>query len=234
VDAVITVVEEAGARIRDLGVQPSKIHLVQNYVPVPECAKTDQTSENKTVTAVYIGGFDQARDLQTVMNAAGILGARGCDHLKILLVGGSRRDIALLRSYASTRRLAVNNVSFHEWMDRDDAEKVLDEADIGLVPHVKSAHTDSTIPHKLFQYMARGLPVVTSNCVPLERIVTAAACGMVYESGNAQSLAACMEELHRNPDKRRQMGNAGSSAVQSTYNWSIAATKLLNVYRQLI
>jgi glycosyltransferase involved in cell wall biosynthesis len=233
VDAVIAVVDEAGARVRDLGVQSSKIHLVQNYVPGLQRAKSDQITDDKTVTAVYIGGFDQARDLQTVMDAAGLLADRGCDHLRILLVGGSKRDIALLRNYASRKRLAVNNVSFHEWMDRDDAERILDEAHIGLVPHVKSAHTDSTIPHKLFQYMARRLPVVASNCVPLQRIVTDAACGVVYESGNAESLAGCLEELYRNPDKRMRMGNAGLSTVNTTCNWSLAGANLLNVYRQL-
>ena len=205
----------------------------QNYGPVPHDAKSDQISDDKTVTAVYIGGFDQARDLQTVMNAADLLADRGCNHLKILLVGGSKRDIVLLRNYASTKRLDVNNVSFREWMERDDAESILDEAHIGLVPHVKSAHTDSTIPHKLFQYMARRLPVVVSNCVPLQRIVTDTGCGIVYESGNAQSMAVCLEELYRNSDKRARMGIAGLTAVQKTYNWTSPGTNLLNLYQQL-
>lgn len=233
IDAVIAVIEEAGARIRDLGVQRSRIHIVQNYGPVPQRAKPDQTSERKTVSAVYIGGFDQARDLRTVVDAAGLLADRGCNDLKILLVGGSKRDIALLKNYASRKRLAVSNVSFYEWMEREKAERIVDEAQIGLTPHVKSAHTDSTIPHKLFQYMARQLPVVTSNCVPLQRIVTDAGCGMVYESGNPLSLARCMEVLYRNPGERQRMGNAGLAAAQTTYNWSIAGSNLLNVYRQL-
>ena len=116
-------------------------------------------------------------------------------------------------------------------MERDDAECILDEAHIGLVPHVKSAHTDSTIPHKLFQYMARRLPVVVSNCVPLQRIVTDTRCGIVYESGNAQSMAVCLEEW--NSDKRARMGIAGLTAVQKTYNWTSPGTNLLNLYQQL-
>lgn len=233
VDAVIAVVEEAGARMINLGVPPSKIHLVQNYDLLRQRATSSEPSVAKNVSAVYVGGFDQARDLQTVVDAARILVDRGCKDLKFLLVGGSRREIALLRSYASRKTLAIDNVSFHEWMDRESAEGIMDESQIGLVPHVKSAHTDSTIPHKLFQYMARRLPVVTSNCAPLQRIVTEAGCGMVYESGNPQSLARCLEQLYRDPDKRRQMGNAGFSAVQTTYNWSGAGARLLDLYGQL-
>lgn len=233
VDAVIAVVEEAGARMLSLGVPPSSIHLVQNYGLIPQRATSSDSTEAKTVSAVYVGGFDQARDLQTVMDAAGLLVNRGCNDLKFVLVGGSRREIALLRNYASRKKLAVGNVSFHEWMDRESAERIVDEAQIGLVPHVKSAHTDSTIPHKLFQYMVRQLPVVTSNCTPLQRIVTEAGCGMVYESGNPQSLARCLEQLYRDPDERKQLGNAGFSAAQTTYNWSTADAKLLDLYRQL-
>jgi glycosyltransferase involved in cell wall biosynthesis len=232
VDGLIAVIEEAGARMLSLGVPPSRIHIVPNYGPVPQRAKSGESTETQTVSAVYIGGFDQARDLQTVMDAAGLLANR-CNDLKLMLVGGSKRDIALLRTYASAKRLSMSNVSFHEWMDRESAERVLDEAQIGLVPHVKSAHTDSTIPHKLFQYMARQLPVVTSNCAPLQRIVTEAGCGVVYESGNPQSLARCLEGLYRNPGERKRMGNAGFSAAQTTYNWNVAGTALLDLYRQL-
>ena len=31
--------------------------------------------------------------------------------------------------------------------------------DVGCIPHLKSEHTDHTIPHKLFQYTQRGLPI---------------------------------------------------------------------------
>jgi glycosyltransferase involved in cell wall biosynthesis len=234
VDAVLAVIEEAGARILDLGAQPARTHVVPNYDFARQRTKSNHISDDRTVTAVYIGGFDQARDMDTVMDAAGLLADRGHDNLKFLLVGGSKRDIASLRKYAAKKRLDIRNISFREWMDRESAERLVDEAKIGLVPHVKSAHTDSTIPHKLFQYMARRLPIVTSNCVPLQRIVADSACGLVYDSGNAESLARCLEELYLNPDQRIRMGNAGSSAVQSTYNWSVAATRLLDVYRHLI
>jgi glycosyltransferase involved in cell wall biosynthesis len=196
-------------------------------------AKSDQPSDGNTVTAVYVGGFDQARDLQTVMGAASLLAGRGCDGLNFRLVGGSRRDIALLKRYASTKRLVIDNISFHKWIDRDHVERILDHSQIGLVPHVRSPHTDSTIPHKLFQYMAAQLPVVASNCLPLQRIVSDAGCGVIYESGNSESLAECLEELYRNPDERKRMGDAGLFAAQMKYNWSGAAIVLLKAYRQL-
>jgi glycosyltransferase involved in cell wall biosynthesis len=167
------------------------------------------------------------------MSAASLLAGRGCDGLKFRLIGGSSRDIALLKRYASAKQLVIDKISFHKWIDRDRVERIIDESQIGLVPHVRSPHTDSTVPHKLFQYMTAQLPVVASDCLPLQRIVNDAKCGVIYESGNPESLAECLEELYRNPDKRKRMGDAGLFAAQINYNWSSAAHALLKAYRQL-
>jgi glycosyltransferase involved in cell wall biosynthesis len=167
------------------------------------------------------------------MDAASLLANRGCDGLNFRLVGGTRRDIALLLRYASRKRLVIDNISFHKWIDRDHVERILDYSQIGLVPHVRSPHTDSTIPHKLFQYMTAQLPVVASNCLPLQRIVSDSRCGVIYESGNPESLADCLEGLYRNPDERKRMGAAGLFATQIHYNWGRAASALLKAYRQL-
>ena len=107
------------------------------------------------------------------------------------------------------------------------------EADVGLVPHVKNAHTDATVPHKLFQYMWRRLPVIVSNCAPLERIVREADCGLVYPSGDSQALARCLTEMHGRGDRVDSMGEAGHNAVAQKYNWDKAGEALLEVYRGL-
>jgi len=110
----------------------------------------------------------------------------------------------------------------------------MDKAQVGLVPHVKSAHTDSTVPHKLFQYMVRRLPVIVSNCTPLKRIVYSAGCGLVYQSGDSQSLADCLRDIHQDPVAAKKMGEAGYAAVKEKYNWEKAGECLLGVYDELV
>ena len=43
------------------------------------------------------------------------------------------------------------------------------QADLCCVPHNSNPHTDSTIPHKLFQYMIAKRPILVSSSAPLQR-----------------------------------------------------------------
>jgi glycosyltransferase involved in cell wall biosynthesis len=68
--------------------------------------------------------------------------------------------------------------------------------------------------------MSLGLPVLTSNVRPVQRIVLEEACGLSYEWGNISDLSLKIDML-RSSAQRHTMGEAGRRAVQSKYNWSI-------------
>src|SRR5207245_4432058 len=56
------------------------------------------------------------------------------------------------------------------------------QADIGLIPHRVTAHTNSTIPNKLFEYMLLGKPVLATDMGPVRRVLEEVGCGLVYRS----------------------------------------------------
>ncbi len=236
-DRVIVVIEEAAERLVGMGISKERIAVVGNYATFDTESDSDPPSPpsgelNSRLSVVYAGGFGETRDLETVLDAVAILPDAVRAGMHVQLVGGMGRDLTHLERHAA--RLGVGDyVTLTQWLPRKEAELLMSKADVGLVPHVKSAHTDATVPHKLFQYMWRRLPVVVSNCAPLERIVRDAGCGFVYESGNAQSLAERLGEMHALGDRRASMGAAGREAVLQTYNWSSAGKALLDVYRSI-
>ena len=236
-DQVIVVIEEAKDRLVSIGVSTEQIHVVSNYASQIEMRQqvkaagrsfTDQTP----FRVLYAGGFDPSRDLQTVVNAVSRLPQADYPNLQVQLVGGKGRDLVQLQQQIDSLGL-TDRVLLSAWMPLADVEQLIVEADVGLVPHVKSPHTDTTIPHKLFQYMWQRLPVIVSNCAPLERIVTEIDCGMVYTSGNADEMARCISELYNARDRAFSMGIAGHEAVEARFNWAAAGQTLLNVYRQV-
>ena len=235
--AVITVIEEARERLVREGVRFNSIHVVANYNQF-EAADVSQGlpervgKEDKAFRVVYAGGFDVTRDLVTVVDAAALCRKRGMARLEVILVGGVGGELEQMRGYAESK-IGDGQVKVLGWIPREEAEELMDSASVGLVPHVKSAHTDATVPHKLFQYMGRRLPVVVSNCAPLERIVSTSKCGMVYKSGDSQELSDCLWEIYRSPEKARKMGEAGKIAVAERYNWGKAGAVLLKLYQQL-
>ena len=234
-DRVIVVIEEAGERLVRTGVSADRIAVVGNYATFDrDSDDVSQAPEDRDsrMCIVYAGGFDDSRDLGTVLDAVAALPDAVRAGMNVHLIGGTGRNLARLRRHASD--LGVDeHVTLTEWLPRAEAELLMSRADVGLVPHVKSEHTDATVPHKLFQYMWRRLPVIVSNCAPLERIVVDAACGLVYESGNSRSLAERLTEMHALDDGGASLGAAGRDAVRQTYNWSNAGDALLDVYRSI-
>lgn len=116
------------------------------------------------------------------------------------------------------------------WVPQKKALQYMADCDVGLIPHKRNDHTDNTIPHKLFQYMGLGKPVVVSDCPPLKRIVEEYQCGMVFEAGNSEALAEYIFSVYRNDSN---YGENGKRAVHEKYNWKRDSKTLLKLYSDL-
>jgi len=121
-------------------------------------------------------------------------------------------------------------VIFKGWQPYEKMTEMMMEADYTLIPHLRSDHTDSTIPHKLFQYMYAGKPIIASNCKPIERIVNETKSGYIYTSDQPRELAKVLKQL-----KNREPGfyiENGRKWVKEKYNWSVDSKVLLSIYDQ--
>lgn len=230
-DRVITVIDEARERLVELGVLAEKIDVIGNYASLDGIGEKHGLSEDN-FTLVYAGGFGATRDLSTLIKSVSLLDKKKYPNVKVILVGGKGRAYANLRKLANDLDVS-DRVQVLRWLPQAEAEQLMLDADVGVVPHVKSPHTDATIPHKLFQYMWRRLPVIVSDCAPLQRIVSENRCGLVYRSGDAEALAKCIVSLYRDRELTQRMGAAGARAVEETYNWNAAGETLCTIYRRL-
>ena len=100
-----------------------------------------------------------------------------------------------------------------------EVEQRLSRADIGLIPHYATEAWNTTIPNKLFDYMALGLPVIVSEARPTPRIVEETACGEVFRDRNASDLARCILAL-TDPNGAIARRTNGRAAVRTRYNWT--------------
>lgn len=74
------------------------------------------------------------------------------------------------------------------WVDHSEIFGYVKQSDIGVMPRYTSDHVNTTIPSKIFDYMACGLPVIASDAGPMKRIIKNN-CGVTFESGNAADFA---------------------------------------------
>ena len=235
VDALVVVIDEMAERLRIHDVRHDDVVVVPNTISRssfdawPDRPAADMPKGWPLI--LYTGGMDGHRGLEDPIEAM----PHVLEHLpdaQLVLVGdGAVRGE--LESKARGLGLA-GHVHFLGWKDQDQVRGYMLAADIGLIPHRKTVHTDHTIPHKLFHYMHAGLPCVVSNCRPLERIVEQERCGKVYPSGRPESLAKAIVGMTKNQEERTAMAERGKQAVALRWNWESTVRPLIDLYDGLL
>ena len=228
---VITVVDEAAQRLQESKtVNSENMTVIMNVEERTwfDAHTTTSIAEDETIRIVYVGGVRPHRGLDEVIKALAHLK----DHNLLLRVVGARGEYAKeLKDLAKNIGIA-SKVDLIPWRPLQEVPNTIIESDIGIIPHQKHAHTDATIPHKLFQYMLGRKPVIVSNCKPLERIVKETRAGLVFESGNVRDLAAKIAELYADAEIRKTLGSNGRIAASGKYSWEAEGQKLVKLYEQ--
>ncbi len=119
------------------------------------------------------------------------------------------------------------------WQPSGRARSYIAASSACLVPYSASEHTHTTVPHKLFQYMLAGKPVVVSDVRPLKRIIEETQAGLVFKADDPTSLAEALIALHKTPGLTERLGANGHRAAVGPYAWRHDARRLVEVYRSL-
>lgn len=234
---VIVVVPEAAERLHRYGISPDRIVVVSNTEdettfhlrqPDPEI----MARYYGKWAAAYVGGIGWHRGVDTAIRAVPLAAAE-IPNLRLVIVGvrgeGERRFLDRL----VRRAQAGPYVEVIGWQPFDKVNSFLAASAVCLVPHNDCEHTQTTVPHKLFQAMLASKPVVVSDVRPLRRIVEETRAGLVFEAGNPASLAQALVRLYREPELAEQLGRNGAQAASGPYAWRHDARRLVEMYRGL-
>jgi glycosyltransferase involved in cell wall biosynthesis len=216
--AIVCVIEESAQRLMDAGVPQAKLSVVRNTPRIDGgLAPAPRKTHSDLLTIVYLGLIERHRGVQDLVRAVFESRRRGL-RLRLIVIGDGK-GFAELQALATELGVLGQGVELLGRMENRRALEIVAQADIGAIPHMPCEAWDTTIPNKLFDYMSLGLPVITSNVRPVERIVLEEACGLAYEWGNIDDLCLKIATL-QSPAQRQVMSEAGRRAVLSRYNWS--------------
>jgi glycosyltransferase involved in cell wall biosynthesis len=218
VDHVIVVVEESQERLIRAGLSSDRLSIVNN-TPRPNQWSSGQTrvrtAGEEGLALVYLGNLDGSRGIDVTIRALRHL--KDQDFLATLSVIGEGPNLDEFRDMA--RQLEVSDrVTFTGRLPLSGVQDFVARSDVGLIPHYATDAWNTTIPNKLFDYMASELPVIVSDAKPMARIVREERCGMVFTDRDPHDLARCVKGLAE-PAVRRQMGQSGQAAIRRRYNW---------------
>lgn len=230
VDHILVVVDESRDRLAALGVDPRRMTVVGNTPPLERLRdpwhkpESNVAGESGALTLCYLGLLEASRGIDTMLAAMSLARTTGVP-VRLVIIGAGREEAAL-RAQAAGLGLGPDYVEFRGYLPYDAALAVVKTADVGIVPHLANEFWNSTIPNKLFDYMAGGLPVLVSDAAPARRIVTETECGEVFISADPRSALAAAGRL-QDRGARRRLGENGRRAIEARYNWEHDSRRLI-------
>ena len=126
------------------------------------------------------------------------------------------------------------NLYFYDYTDQRIAFTHASGATVGLALLKPVGDYEDSYPTKLFEYMALGLPVITSNFPLYQAVVEQHNCGFCVSPYESTQIAEKLVYLIEHVDEARAMGQRGRQAVEQFYNWTSEADKLINFYEQIL
>ena len=125
-----------------------------------------------------------------------------------------------------------DRVSFLPAVLIEELPTLLRQADVGLVPNWPSAATHLMLPVKMLEYATLGIPILAARLRTVERYFEDAAI-QFFEAGNPAALAAAIQELQRDPERRAQLA-CRASEIAETLSWKHQSDRFFDAIDSLI
>lgn len=179
---------------------------------------------SKEKSVIYIGGISKDR------------GSVNC----VKSIAYTEAIFKLAGKFANEREKTIleelpgwNKVDYLGFIDRKQLKKELETSLAGLVLLEPRMNYIDSLPIKMFEYMATGLPVIASNFPLWKEIIVGNECGLSVDPLNVKEISNAIQWMVNNPEKASKMGENGKRAIKTKFNWETESKKLINLYEQL-
>jgi glycosyltransferase involved in cell wall biosynthesis len=178
---------------------------------------------------LYTGTLTPDRGLHLMIDAIGMVApAFGAT----LVLAGPLRDQIIADRHGKPP--AQNLLRYEGVVPRERILQLVGAARIGIHVVRPLPHFVESLPIKIFEYMAAGIPVIVSDFPEWRRMIVAHNCGLVVEADRPEELARAIETLLADSERAEAMGERGREAVLRHYDWASEAPRLLDFYRSII
>ena len=143
---------------------------------------------------LFSGTFCDSYDLSPISKASKILEEKGFTQYHFLIAGKGN-----LPQKVYNELKISNSISLLGWLDQDELTFCLNNAYAGLAPYAENALM--SLPNKFFEYLAFGIPIISSLKSEMATLINCRKLGFNYSSNSPESLASALinlEKIYRN------------------------------------
>jgi glycosyltransferase involved in cell wall biosynthesis len=169
----------------------------------------------------YVGHLSPDRGVGEMIELARMLQPHG---ITVQLIGPADARARALIEPAQTAGL----VRWPGFVPNDQAMPMLDGALAGLSLLDDEPNFRHSLPTKVVEYMARGVPVVTTPLPAAAALATGYECGFVVPFRDPAAAASAVLELDRDSALRMKMGQRGHEAAYARLGWPSDAREFVS------
>jgi glycosyltransferase involved in cell wall biosynthesis len=229
--SIVTVTEAFRNNLIERGLSPDKIVTIPNGADVEFWSPINHSNDLRNelnihgkFVVLYMGAHGISHALIKIIDSAERL--RSENDILFLFVGEGAEKRKLIE-YARSRRL--NNIRFHDPVDKNSVKEFYDIADVCLVPLRNIPLFDTFIPSKLFEILAMEKPIIGSLRGEPADILKKSGSALVVEPENSKEIAEAIHTLYNNRSMGLEMGKKGREFVKRFYSRSELSKKYLKV-----
>lgn len=177
----------------------------------------------------YVGHLYEGKGMEIISEVAQLV-----KEARFHVVGGLEKDID--RWKQKTAELGIMNIVFHGFMQQGEISKYLNSFDICLLPNQRTIRvygnsganiSDFTSPLKMFDYMAHGKAIVSSD-LPVLREVLNEHNSVLCDPDNTEIWAEEIRKLIKDESGRKKLGEQAFIDFKNNYTWRKRAELLIN------
>lgn len=217
-----------GSRAR-IAVVPDGVRIA-NAGERPLHRPVERNAPEGAAVIAYAGHLYAWKGVEVLLEAiAQLPDARG------LIIGGHPAEPDLARTKAVADRLGISDrVTFTGLVEPGRVPELLRQADVLVLPNPASAiSTRYTSPLKLFEYMAAGRPIVSSDLPSIREVLRDGVNALLVTPGDPAALASAIDRLLKEPALASRLARAAFDDVPA-YSWQRRAERLEALFRETI
>lgn len=226
----VRVVAISNALARDLvaaGVAPAAKVIVAHDACDPPSTPVTRRSLGARPVIGYVGSLYPGRGIETVMQLAVAL-----PRATFRIVGGAEADLARWRSVGAPPNVEL--LGFHPQRELPALYRTMDVvlmpyAREGVLGQTRATDTSAwTSPMKMFEYMASGAPIVSSDLPVLHEVLRPGENALVVPADDLDAWLAAIQRLLADDELRFTLARAAQADLIRQYTWDARAATVLD------
>jgi glycosyltransferase involved in cell wall biosynthesis len=168
---------------------------------------------------IYVGHLTRARGAEDMIELGRLLDGT----VRVELVGDADATMRPLLERAH----ADGTVVWHGFLPNDQALKLVESSLAGLSLLHDEPNYRNSLSTKAVEYMARGVPVITTATGQVREVVEHHGAGIVVPFQDPKAAAEAVLRLREDPQLRVEMGRRGHETALAEYAWPIHAEQFV-------